>query len=184
MQTYTSLSSWNLALRAAGCKHSERFHQPACRCNVTGIPLGAQQHVSGRGHLVQYKQTNLHNRKQYVIHAHTKLQKTAMKWNVEPESQTYILILRNHGAEHVVKVAVNSAKWNEIWGLVVALTSRRTCAVYRLDAGSVGTVCEESWPLPFWPAERRGDTTGDYETHHRPGWQSDVCAGGSGPERL
>lgn len=42
VQTGTSVSSWNLAPQATGCKHSDRFHQPAHRCNVTGITLGAR----------------------------------------------------------------------------------------------------------------------------------------------
>lgn len=36
-----------------GCKTRDRFHQPASHCNVTGIPLGAPQKVTNRGHLVQ-----------------------------------------------------------------------------------------------------------------------------------
>lgn len=39
-----------------------------------------------------------------------------------------------------LEVGFNLPKLNQIFKLVVALTSRRTCAVYRLDAGSVGTV--------------------------------------------
>lgn len=79
-----------------------------------------------------------------------------------------------------LKVGLNRPKWNQISELVAALTLRRTCAVYRLDAGSVGTISWESWRLPFWPAERRG------AEHH--GWlrntprsdrQSDACEGGT-----
>ncbi len=44
--------------QATGCKHSGRFHQPLCHCNVTGVPLGAPQNVTNCGHLVQYKLSN------------------------------------------------------------------------------------------------------------------------------